>query len=152
MKNKWILLITIITMTFLLTVGCSEKPKTAEDIIKNAIHEVVGKVTEGENSISKFSFINGETRVTIKKQSVSKDELFIDSREIFEKLFENEELEGKIKNIYVEWEGKFKSGSYFPVMQIGISKKTFDEVHWETIGIRELDTVVDEYRIHDELK
>lgn len=138
----------------ILLVGCGKEesgPATREKIIKT-IHNAIGEKINGEEKIQSLSYKDKEVTTTIKQSTVTKGILLSNSKKLFERLYNYEDIE----KIAIIWEGSFTdtygNTEFKPVMVISLSKEVADKIKWDNFNYENLEELADEYKIHEQLK
>ncbi|NNV07764.1 hypothetical protein ETC03_15720 [Geobacillus sp. MMMUD3] len=144
----------------------SSKPKTLDEAVKNIVIEELGEKTNTDKKRIIDIKINNDAGTTDKNDKIVTVKLYADdnltakmlksralsdSKKVFEKLFQNNE----VSKVLLIWEftlvDKYGSESDGTILRVGIDRQTADKINWENFDYNNFETVAQQYFIHPAL-
>lgn len=144
----------------------SSKPKTLDEAVKNIVIEELGEKTNTDKKRIIDIKINNDAGTTDKNDKIVTVKLYADdnltakmlksralsdSKKVFEKLFQNNE----VSKALLIWEftlvDKYGNESDGTILRVGIDRQTADKINWENFDYNNFETVAQQYFIHPAL-
>ena len=138
-----------------------EEPATLEEFVESVVDKVVGLEAGDEERIvaleiedaeqgGKFVYLNmiGNESLTL---NTTKDRLWMESLEIFQPIFEQDE----VSEVSIMWQleliDQYGNSEYEMVMSTTFTKETAEKVNWENVAYENVPNIADSYYEHPAL-
>lgn len=142
-------------------VSQEKEPDTLEEYVESIVDEVVGLEVGDEERIvaleiedaeqgGKFVYLNmiGDESLTL---NTTKSGLWMDSLEIFEPIFERDEVSEVSVMWQLELTDQYGNSEYDMVMSTTFTKETAEKVNWENVLYENVPNIADSYYEHPAL-